>query len=55
MKNKKLLICMLAMLATVACAGFVSCKEDAPAVSVDIQQESETLNVLGETTLSVLT
>ena len=55
MKNKKLFICMLTMLATVACAGFVSCKEDAPAVSVDIQQESETLNILGETKLSALT
>ncbi len=58
MRNKKLFICMLTILATSACLGFSSCKEDKPTpptVIVDIQQEEEVLNVLGETTLSVLT
>ena len=56
MKNKKLFILMLAVLATAACAGAVGCeKESKPSVVVNIHQESETLNVLGETTLTVST
>ena len=57
MKNKKSFIYMLTVLASVACMGFSSCKEEQPKpkVIVDIRQESETLNVLQETELNVST
>ena len=57
MKNKKSFIYMLTVLASVACMGFASCKDESPKPKaiVDIRQESETLNVLQETELNVST
>ena len=53
MKKKKLFVCMLTVLATAICAGMISCnKENTPSAVVEIQQESEVLNVPYGTTIT---